>query len=72
MHGNGLSHSVGESRPITNSDIVTRKKHANKHPQTPPEKGCKKENSSGSSFLGFSKRIEMPRFMKGIVKSIAD
>lgn len=60
MHGYGLSHSAGDKRPIINKESETKNKAVPRYIQTSLENGDMKENSCGGSFLGFSKRIEIP------------
>lgn len=71
MHGKGLSHSPGEIRPSMNRHKETPKYAAPMHHHTPVENGDMKESREGGSFVGLRYKIEIPRFMKGIVKSTA-
>lgn len=71
MQGNGLSHSPGEMRPRTNKQKETPRYAAPMHSQTPLENGDMKESNEGASLVGLRYRMEIPKFMNGIVKSTA-
>lgn len=71
MHGKGLSHSPGEMRPRMKRHTETPRYAAPMHHQTPVENGDMKESREGGCLLAFRYKMEMPKFMKGIVKSTA-
>lgn len=69
MHGYGLSHSAADNRPKMNNEIETPRYARPRKPQTSFENGDMKEKREGGAFVGFLYKIEIPKFIKGIVKS---
>ena len=69
MHGYGLSHSEGEILPKMNNKIDTPKYAAPKYIHTSVENGDIKENVDGGCLVGLRNKIEIPKFINGIVKS---
>ena len=68
--GSGLAHSYGENL-ATIQIVIETKTYANKmYIQISRAKGFMKLNSSVSGSAGALNKIEMPKFMKGLVKSM--
>ena len=70
MHGCGLVHSYGLNRATMNSVALTRTYAATTYNQMSTASGLIKENNLVGALVGIFNSIPIPRFIKGLVKSI--